>query len=440
MGGRRGAFEPLGSDLAIDGSDTRAHFVATRTWASPSSQIFANRAASFVLVARFPTTMDTEVIARFVESVGKKADVELYLKLFRSQRKESFAIIAADAQILKTALDPLHFDLRILMGLGLVPVVLIGLVDAKEANDNAQKVFEWLAEDQVPAHIIPAAPDLNAQDVSQILSTIGSHQIPLVSLQAAKHEPTETRFAMLARLATSLETRKVILLSTGAGLERRGAARLDVVNLATDYNHLVTGPELPRRNQLLLRRTKTLLEAVPHRMNVTIVNPLHLLRELFTVSGSGTLVRRGSRIDTHHDLGSVDQQRLETLIESAFARKLKPGALARPWERVYVEENYLGAAMLVNTPVGPYLSKFAVERQAQGDGIGGDIWNVMLRDFPRFFWRGRPDNPIDPWYARKCDGLVRLPDWHVYWYGVEPAELPSIIDYAVSAPRDLEPA
>ncbi|MCG5052622.1 MAG: hypothetical protein KA712_06650 [Myxococcales bacterium] len=383
--------------------------------------------------------MDPEVIQRFVESVGKKADVELYLKLFRSQRKESFAIISADAQILKTALDPLHFDLRILTGLGLIPVVLIGVLDAKEADDNARRVFEWLHEDQVPAQIIGASADLGAPDLTLVRHAIATNQIPIVSLQAARAFTAEARFGTLARLASALETRKVIFLSTGVGVERRGAARIDVVNLATDYDHLLTGTDLPRRNQLLLRRTKSLLDVVPHRMNVTVVNPLHLLRELFTVSGSGTLIRKGSRIETHRSLDTLDRERLEGLIESAFGRKLRAGALEQPWERIYLEENYRGAAMLLNSAQGAYLSKFAVERQAQGDGIGGDIWNLVLRDYSRFFWRGRADNPIDPWYTRKCDGLVRLPDWHVFWYGVEPAELASVIEFAAAQPRDLEP-
>ena len=37
--------------------------------------------------------MEVEIIQRFLESVGQKADVDLYLKLFRAQKKESFAII-----------------------------------------------------------------------------------------------------------------------------------------------------------------------------------------------------------------------------------------------------------------------------------------------------------------------------------------------------------
>src|SRR5215218_9495048 len=105
--------------------------------------------------------MDPEVVQHFLESVGNKADVDLYLKLFRAQRKESFAIIAADAQIVRTALDPFHFDLRILAGLGLTPVVLLGLFDARDADRQAQRVYDWLLEDQVPARVIAGGADLS---------------------------------------------------------------------------------------------------------------------------------------------------------------------------------------------------------------------------------------------------------------------------------------
>ena len=324
------------------------------------------------------------------------------------------------------------------MGLGLVPVVLIGLPEGKEANDNARRVLDWLQEDQVPARIIETVPDLSAHTIADVRAAIGAQQIPIVSIQAARGDSTDARFGLLTRLSTALETRKVVFLSTSSGLERRGSPRIDVVNLNTDYDHLLTSSDLARRHQIVLRRTKALLDAVPHRMTVTVVNPLHLLRELFTVSGAGTLVRKGSRIETHRQLATLDQPKLEALIESAFGRKLRATGLAQPWERIYVEENYRGAAMLVNSPVGVYLSKFAVERQAQGEGIGGDIWNVMLRDYSRFFWRGRPDNPIDPWYNRKCDAMVRMQDWHVYSYGVDFPDLPGIIEYATTQPLDLE--
>ena len=84
--------------------------------------------------------MEAEIVQRFLESVGAKADIDLYLRLFRAQRKESFAILAPNAQIVKSALDPVHFDLRILAGLGLLPVVLLGLLEPKDADAQAARV------------------------------------------------------------------------------------------------------------------------------------------------------------------------------------------------------------------------------------------------------------------------------------------------------------
>jgi hypothetical protein len=385
--------------------------------------------------------MDPEILQRFLESVGQKADVDLYLKLFRSQRKESFAIIVADAQIVRAALDPFHFDLRILAGLGLYPVVLVGLLDARDADKQSQHILEWLLEDQVPAKVIGSGTDLPQEIQTSVRQTLEENTIPIVSLDAAKELAIDDRFRLLRSLATSLETRKVIFLSTSSGIEREGAPRISLVNLTTDYERLLATSDLPRRHASLLRHVKTLLDQVPQRMSVAVANPLHLLRELFTVNGAGTLIRKGSRIDKLGGLGAVDRKRLNDLLESAFGRALMPGAMedgglvAAQAEHVYLEENYRGAALLANTDVAPYLSKFAVERPAQGEGIGGELWSMIERDFPVFFWRARPTNPIVPWYAKQCDGLVRFPDWHVYWRGLPPEKIPPAIAYALALPR-----
>jgi bifunctional N-acetylglutamate synthase/kinase len=164
---------------------------------------------------------------------------------------------------------------------------------------------------------------------------------------------------------------------------------------------------------------------------------MHLLRELFTINGAGTLIRNGARIESHRDTSTVDRERLRTLIESAFSRTLVSDFFDRPLERIYVDENYLGAAVLSQTPVGIYLTKFAVDRQAQGEGIGGDLWAVMVREYPRFFWRARPNNPISSWYVKNCDGLARFADWHVYWRGLPVAEIEPAIRYSLAAPVDF---
>jgi hypothetical protein len=381
--------------------------------------------------------MEVEIIQRFLESVGQKADVDLYLKLFRAQKKESFAIISADAQIVKSALDPFHFDLRILTGLGLVPVVLLGLDGAREADREAQRVLEWLVEDAVPARILSCGPTMTDDALASVRATIAEGAIPLLSLEAAKEVNADGRVRMLGALASSLETRKMVFLSRGAGLGPRNQPPMSVVNLGVDYDTIVNGNTLSRRQITLVRQVKQLLDQVPHRMSVAVVNPLQLLRELFTVSGAGTLIRRGSRIDSRAGYADVDQMRVRTLFHSAFGKALRPDFFETPVERTYVEENYLGAAIIRPTPVAVYLTKFAVERTAQGEGIGGELWSVMVRDYPSFFWRARPANPINPWYIRQSDGMARFPDWYVFWRGLPIDRIEPAIRYALSEPTDL---
>jgi len=381
--------------------------------------------------------MESEIIQRFLESVGQKADVDLYLKLFRAQKKESFAIISADAHIVKNALDPFHFDLRILTGLGLIPVVLLGLDGAREADRQALRVQEWLVEDSVSARILSSGTTITDDALASVRATIADGAIPLLSLEAAKDVNADGRVRMLGALASGLETRKLIFLSRGAGLGPRNQPPLSVVNLSVDYDAIVNGNTLSKRQTTLVRQVKTLLEQVPHRLSVAVVNPLQLLRELFTVSGAGTLIRRGSNIATRAGYDDVDQARIRTLFHSAFGKALRADFFETPVERTYVEENYRGAAIIRPTPVAVYLTKFAVERTAQGEGIGGELWSVMVRDYPSFFWRARPANPINPWYIRQSDGMARFPDWYVFWRGLPIERIEPAIRYALSEPTDL---
>jgi hypothetical protein len=383
--------------------------------------------------------MEADIIQRFLESVGTKADIDLYLRLHRAQRKESFAMLAPNAQIVKSALDPLHFDLRILAGLGLLPVVVLGMLEPKDADAQATRVLEWLVEDAVPCEVVRATADARAgaDTIAAIRAIVARGAIPLVSLEATRDLNNEARFGMLASLAAALETRKLLFLSRRPGLAPNGGPIPPVVSLATDAARLLTPGVLPRGQAMLLKQVKQLVESVPQRFSVTVVNPLQLLRELFTVNGAGTLIRRGSRIDVQRAWDGIDRLRIEALFTSAFARQVRPDFFAQPLARIFLEENYSGVAVVQDSPVAPYLTKFAVERQAQGEGIGGELWSMLTRDFPRFFWRSRAVNQINTWYAKQCDGLARGPEWHIFWRGIGPETIEPAIRYALGLPSDF---
>jgi acetylglutamate kinase len=175
-------------------------------------------------------------------------------------------------------------------------------------------------------------------------------------------------------------------------------------------------------------------------MTISLTTPVDLLRELFTVRGAGTLLRRGAVVHTPRSYTEVDIPRVAALLASAFGRPPVDAFFTRPVARIFLDESYRGIAIVADTPLGGYLTKFAVEREAQGEGIGRDVWNKMVADYPTVFWRARPHNPIVAWYERECDGLCRFPDWHVFWRGLPADKVPDAIAHALAQPVDIPTA
>jgi acetylglutamate kinase len=172
-------------------------------------------------------------------------------------------------------------------------------------------------------------------------------------------------------------------------------------------------------------------------MFVAVTSPLQLLPELFTIRGAGTLIKRGSPILAKNGFAEVDTARIAALLHSSFGRELLPGFFERDVARVFIEENYRGAALVRETPLGAYLCKLAVEREAQGEGLGRDLWQLVVSDYKRIFWRSRPNNTILPFYLQECDGMARSDEWHVFWKGLDPASIPDAIATAIAQPVDF---
>jgi acetylglutamate kinase len=170
---------------------------------------------------------------------------------------------------------------------------------------------------------------------------------------------------------------------------------------------------------------------------VSVTSPLNLMRELFTVKGAGTLVKRGTPVERHDDYAALDLARLGALVETSFGRALSPDYFEKPPLAVLLDAEYRGAAILHPAEPAPYLSKFAVLPEAQGEGIGYDLWQALTRDFPSFFWRTRHDNPVLNWYLGVADGMARTARWCVLWRGLEPSRIADAIAAAEARPSDF---
>jgi GNAT superfamily N-acetyltransferase len=370
-----------------------------------------------------------EAVLRFLSGVGPGSEAEFYLRLFRSRARESFAAIVFDPETWRENADGVALDLRLLASLSLTPVVVLGFYRPEHAAEYARILAAKLSDMGVPSSTWDSSASREA-----IAASAARGEIPLLQLREREEESREGE---LARTLASLNTHKLIFLRNEGWLSAHGR-RLSVVNLSDEFQELMALPELGAEQKRLLSCSRRFVqELLPHELLVTIASPLSLLHELFTVKGAGTLLRRGARILHHGALSELDEAKLSQLLEYSFGKPLREGALERPFANIYVEEQYRGAALLMDTPLGQYLSKFAVTRQAQGEGIGRDLWQAMLADHAQLFWRARPDNPIRPFYERQCDARARAAEWIVYAIGVPPAQLPAVIAHAVAQPADF---
>ncbi|HYQ46485.1 MAG TPA: hypothetical protein VER11_31165 [Polyangiaceae bacterium] len=399
-----------------------------------------------------PAPAAAEAVLTFLESVGRRSEAEFYLRLFLKLPPESFGIIAPGATVIRYALSSLVEQLKFLGDLGLHAPVVLGLYDPEQGPNSSERLIKRL---QLQG--MESCPHEMGEEglFEKLCAELRADRLPVVNFRAVEGQTIDDRLNQLGELAQELDTRKFVLLRRRGGFKPLTHARLElapgyflptdgdrisIINLRTDRAGIVASKTLPKRDYELLAAAERLIDlSQPTPILASVTSPINLLKELFTVKGAGTLIKLGSAVSRHRSYVNLDTTRLRKLLEASFGRPLDDRFFDRTPLAVYVEEEYRGAAVVAHGDPVPYLSKFAVEPEAQGEGMGRDLWQAISRDYPALYWRGRADNPIASWYASVCDGMMRLPEWNVYWRGIETQKIPEVIEAARSHPADFAP-
>ncbi|KAK9719856.1 Amino-acid acetyltransferase, mitochondrial [Basidiobolus ranarum] len=139
---------------------------------------------------------------------------------------------------------------------------------------------------------------------------------------------------------------------------------------------------------------------------------------------TSSVIRRGFEVRIFRGLEGLDVEKLNNLLELAFAKSLDKENF---WNRVksclssvIVAGDYQGAAIVTKEhQMHPYLDKFAVDPKKQGGGVADILWKKLTSTYPELTWRSRKDNGVNKWYFERSDGNVRIPDtnWVLFWYG-----------------------
>jgi len=408
-----------------------------------------------------------KTIVRLLSSMGSAREIQQYLKRFSQLDASRFAVVKVGGAVLRDDLPALTSSLAFLQQVGLTPIVLHGAgpqldeelsaagivkqtvgglrVTSPEALAIVRRVFqaqnlrlvEALQQSDTRATSVPSgvfASDFLDQDVYGLVGKV--REINLAPIEASLRAGSIPVIASLGEtdsgqilninadfaaneLVRVLQPYKIVFLTGTGGLLDGEGRIIDSINLSTEYEALLKQPWLHSGMRLKIEQIKDLLDGLPLTSSVSITQPSELAKELFTHKGSGTLVRRGERVLKFESWQGVDLERMRSLVESSFGRSVVADYFERtkPY-RIYVSENYRAAMILTNEDGYAYLDKFAVLDDAQGEGLGRAVWQVMRDENPRLFWRSRHGNAINHFYYAESDGCYKQERWKVFWYGM----------------------
>ena len=411
------------------------------------------------------------IVHELLAQLGSSREARQYLKEYSGTNQARFAVVKVGGGILRDHLDELTSALAFLHRLGLIPVVLHGagpqldqaLADAgieTERRDGLRvttddvmsvarplmykenlRLVEALEERGVRArsvqHGVFLCSYLNREnlglvgeveqvELNAVESAVRSGAIPV--LTCLGESPSGQVLNINADIATrelvwKLRPHKVIFLSPTGGLLDRQERIISAVSLTNDYEALMQQPWLHSGMRLKLQQINEMLQQLPDDTSVSITSAAHLTRELFTYRGAGTLVRKGEAINVYENPDEATLAVVKKLVELSFQRTLRDDWFEKLDEPlVLLSETGRAAAIMTSGVDGlPYLDKFTVTSQAQGEGLGAAIWQVVRARYPALYWRSRYTNPVTPWYFQQSDSSNRSGQWVVFTIGVEDA-------------------
>lgn len=375
-------------------------------------------------------TKPQDLVLRFLNSVGHQRDAEFYLDLFTSAKPESFSIIVLDEEVIRDEIDAVLFEIRYLIRLSLFPVVLI-----RSSNDFLEKldIESYFKKVRIDMNFL-SDDFTNDEKLEFIRDRIKRKSLPLLHL-----DPDLSLSEELTKLAAILRTCKIIFLRKSGGVQNIESDMLySIVNLRFDLPEMMKSKKVSEADLDLIKQCDQIVRKCDHKIYISIVSPNNLLRELFTVKGAGTLIQLGSQIKKVDSWDGIDPRSLKRLLEMSFERKIKDHFFKEKFDHFYIEENYMGAAIMKKHGKMNYLSKFAVGTEARGLGIGRDLWAEICQNNDKIFWRSKTEKFITRWYIKQCDGMHRAGDWTVFWKGIEPSEITDAVSFSLAQKEDFE--
>ncbi|KAL9535365.1 hypothetical protein SMMN14_01748 [Sphaerulina musiva] len=434
-----------------------------------------------------------------LNNIASKREVQQYLAQFTSVSSQQFAVIKVGGAILTDYIDVLCASLRNLNQMGLYPVIIHGagpqlnklleeagiepkynegirITDGKTLG-VARKLFlqenlklvealeSWgvkarpitsgvLMADYKDKETYQFVGEVNQVNAGSIKAAIADGYIPVLTCMAESEEGQVLNVnadKAAAELAKALVPLKIVYLSEKGGIYDKETGKLiEAINLDEEYDEYMKKPWVIHGTRSKIRDIKSLLDNLPRSSSVAIIHPESLERELFTHSGAGTLIRRGTKLHTASTLKEFSEpaklkQALTRDREGLDAANVVDRYLeileSRPFQ-AYFDENMEALAIVLppdNTPNAmAQLATLTMTRNAWLSNIADNVFQNLKRDWPRLTWTVKQDDENLTWFSEKADGHLARDGEVLFWYGIDsPDEVRDLMSEFIKQGRKM---
>lgn len=457
----------------------RRRLPATASWTTIRAS--APRTA---LTKRHYATAEPQHSARsavvgLLSSISSKREIQQYLAQFSSVSSPQFAVIKVGGAILTEHLNSLTSALAQLYHMGLYPVIVHGagpqlnklleqagiepeyeegirITDGKTLGiarrlflEENLKLVEALGHVGVKALPVTAGvltADYLDQDkykfvgkikhvnTRPIESAIEQGCLPILTSMAESEEGQVLNVnadVAAGEIARAIKPLKIVYLSEKGGLFHGVTKKkISAINLDEEYEGLLKEPWVKYGTRLKIKEIKQLLDDLPKSSSVAIIHPDHLQRELFTDTGAGTLVRRGSKLHTATKMDEFkDLTRLkEVLVRDragmdayAVVDRYLGSLQTRPF-KAYFDESLEALGIVLPPSEGALIAQlatFTVTRAGWLSNVADNVFQNLKKDFPKLMWTVSQNDENLTWFFDKADGSVSREGEVLFWYGIE---------------------
>ncbi|KAF2770378.1 bifunctional acetylglutamate kinase/N-acetyl-gamma-glutamyl-phosphate reductase [Teratosphaeria nubilosa] len=450
--------------------------------------------------SRYDDGSARSAVINVLNNIASKREVQQYLAQFTSVSSQQFAVIKVGGAIITDYVDQLCASLRNLNQMGLFPVIIHGagpqlnklleqagiepkynegirITDGKtlgvarklflEENLKLTEALEsWgvrarpitsgvLMADYKDKDTYQFVGEVNKVNVESIKAAIADGYIPVLTCMAESEDGQVLNVnadKAAAELAKALVPLKIVYLSEKGGIHDKETGKLiEAINLDEEYDEYMKKPWVIHGTRSKIRDIKTLLDDLPRSSSVAIIHPESLERELFTHSGAGTLIRKGTKLQQAASLSDFEglEKLKQTLVRDRegldaanvvdrYLETLKSRSF-----RAYFDENMEALAIVLppkpdSTNSLAHLATLTMTRSAWLSNIADNVFQNLKRDFPKLAWTVKQDDENLTWFSEKADGSIARRGEVLFWYGIDsPEEVRDLMSEFVQSGRQM---